>query len=158
MQDHIRRAIESSVMLKPLYELIGYKAVMSLIQRWGGSRIYVPMTFNSEEHPIIQSIGLEAAEKLSWKHGGEQLSLPTNMIIANAARDHEILRMRREGKSVAAMAKKFRLSERRVRVILAENKNACRDNPVPVIRLPKKAARRTFRHAGQLELFPKVNS
>lgn len=157
MQKHILEAIRSSVMLNELYEAVGYDALLALLEEWGGRRVYVPQSYGSESHPLVQKIGREAAESLSWRYAGENLNVPTAMIIKNAQRNHEMVQKRlKHGKTVCALSREYNLSERQIRSILDQQEIPCRENPLPRSRPRRTPRERSDTRRGQLELFQKV--
>jgi Mor family transcriptional regulator len=156
-QPHILRAIQGSIMLNSLYKIIGYDAMIALVKKWGGRRLYVPLDYKGIEHPIVKCIGIDAAKTLSWKHAVEHISVPTMMIIENAKRDKNIADWRKKGRTVEAISKKFKIGERRVRDILVEQETPCCLTPVTPTR-PNRQTRKRQHEAltGQMDLFPKV--
>ncbi|HPU15638.1 MAG TPA: hypothetical protein PK808_06120, partial [Polymorphobacter sp.] len=55
-------------------EWIGTDATRKLIDHFGGTEIYVPMTMPGN-HPIVDAIGFDAAQKLAEIYGRERKDL-----------------------------------------------------------------------------------
>ncbi|MEX2524478.1 MAG: Mor transcription activator family protein [Gammaproteobacteria bacterium] len=104
--------------LKPIADLIGLPATISLVESYGGVRIYIPRS-PGEDHPLVQRIGLEAAESLARIYDGEPVELPMASAALRDARDRELLRRADEGCSINALAQEFGLSRRQVFRILS---------------------------------------
>jgi len=102
-----------SPLLQELEQVIGLKAVLSLVEAFGGTRTYIPHSAD-ETHDIVQKIGLEAASKLSGYCGGERLEIPLASKYKKLQRDHEIYRMKKSGTCVTEIAKQFGINRRKV--------------------------------------------
>lgn len=155
MKDDIIRVIKSSVVLNELYEIIGYTALLALLDEWGGRNLYVPLTYPSEKHPLVAAIGLKAAEALSWRYGGDALAVPTKTLIDKVIRNRNILDERARGMTILAIARKHGLSQRSVYAILAKEGHPAHENPQPAHR-PTRLERIQMRNRGQMELFSKI--
>lgn len=158
MQDEVLDAIESSVILSELYTTIGYRALMQLLSDSAGRNVYVPVRYPSEDHPLVKSIGLKAAEALSWRYGGDFISVPTTTLIDRAKRNRKILDDRDCGLTVLAIAKKYKLSRRTVHKILENAGKPASANPQRVKRAPRATRREEInrQQQAQMELFPKI--
>jgi len=156
-RQRVLEVVRSSSTMNELYEIVGFEALMKLLDQYGGKRLYVPMKYKSVAHPLVQAIGIEAAEALSYRYGGDSLACPTKTHIHNAIRDQRIVRARNEGKTIGAISDRFHLSERRVREILERNGKPCHLDPSPAQRpRPAQNAFPILREPRrQLELFPK---
>lgn len=94
-----------------LVKLIGAEATLALVERWGGTRLYVP----DQAHPradLWAVVGADAARYLSERYGREQIDVPV-------ARQWRILVYRGQGMSHAKIARATGSSERNVRRVLA---------------------------------------
>lgn len=158
MEDEVLDAIESSVILSELYTTIGYRALMQLLNDFAGRNVYVPMRFPSENHSLVKSVGLKAAEALSWRYGGDFISVPTTTLIDRAKRNKKILNDRDCGLTVLAIAKKHKLSRRTVHKILENAGLPASANPQRIKRPPQTTRRVEInrQQQAQLELFPKI--
>ncbi|MBN8916641.1 MAG: helix-turn-helix domain-containing protein [Rhizobiales bacterium] len=96
-----------------LCRLIGAEATMALVERWGGTRLYVPATADPEGE-ICKAIGMDAAAYLSIRYGGEQFMVPV-------ARRWRVIAYRSRGMSYAQIARATGCGERSVYRILEES-------------------------------------
>ncbi len=78
-------------------------ALLTLIQAFGGTRLYVPKSPN-QASPLVQAIGREAALALAAAHGGEELSIPI-------ARHWQIRCLKQKGMSYRQIALKLGVTE-----------------------------------------------
>ena len=92
-----------------LVESIGRLAAEKLVDEFGGTRIYVPVSAQSGDE-IACAIGLEAASKLSRTFGGERFYMP--LLARDSQRIEEIRRMSAAGASTADIARRLRCTER----------------------------------------------
>jgi hypothetical protein len=109
--------------LQELIRLIGLPATMRFVERFGGSRIYIP-AHPAEDHPFVAVIGFENLRTLSAEYGidgiGLRFELPTGRRALNAARNERIRAEFDAGKSIRALAAEHRLVERQISRIVAE--------------------------------------
>ncbi len=149
MQEDILNVIENSIVLSELYEIIGYDRLIALLDQWGGRNLYVPTSYPSENHPLIKCVGRKAAEDLSWRYGGDALTVPTKTMIDRVVRNRNILKDRSQGETILTIARKYKLSQRSVYAILAKAGEPAHENP-------QYAKRPRVDDKEQMELFPKV--
>jgi DNA-directed RNA polymerase specialized sigma24 family protein len=111
--------------VRELSELVGLNAALKLVDRWGGQiALYVPQRVD-QDHPLAQTLGLEAAQALSRHYGGDYLrNIPRAARAMRAARDKAVLKRRGEGASPARIAQEFGLTERWVWELLRRAKDA----------------------------------
>lgn len=79
--------------------------------------LYVPEQL-TDNHRLIELIGKPAAQKLVDRFPGEILHLATCRGLINAHRDRAVVRMRRDGWSLATISWSFGLSQRQITNIL----------------------------------------
>ncbi len=97
--------------LADLVRLIGWDGARKLTKAFGGVRLYVPTTFR-DDHPIVQAIGIEAAQKLSSEFAGERGPvLPKSDAFMRRVRNADIRERRAKGESVRKLALEFDLTE-----------------------------------------------
>ncbi|MCL2872412.1 MAG: hypothetical protein FWF41_05475 [Betaproteobacteria bacterium] len=98
--------------LKPIAEVIGESATLSLVAVYGGTRLYFPQ-FEAIDalHPVARVIGLPLAQELCRALGGETFDIPRCAKNSAAERDAEILRRRKNGESVASIALSLGMTE-----------------------------------------------
>lgn len=101
----------------PMHDLVRVLTLptaLRLADRFGGSRVYVPHPSRiSEDHPIAQAIGLEAARQLTEEWPKFELVIPRCAPILRAERN-KALRADRETLSAREAALKWELTERHV--------------------------------------------
>lgn len=62
-------------MLEELVQILGREGALKLIQRFGGTALYIPHN-PPENHPIVLVLGPVGAARLASYYGGENLYLP----------------------------------------------------------------------------------
>ncbi len=96
-------------------------------QAFRGRILYIPKRVFLD-HPIVQVIGIESAQKLQAEFGGQQLMISVQSAAERAARNKKIW-ADRETMSLQALAQKYELSVRHICKILkdmkADNENIC---------------------------------
>jgi|GEM_PF-1951039 len=91
--------------------VIGAEAFAALAERFGGSRIFVPVS-PADNHPLTVVLGREAVALLAGRFAGETIALPLTQ------RKHAaILADLRAGMGPTAVAKKYWCSVRNVHYI-----------------------------------------
>jgi hypothetical protein len=99
-------------------ELIGEEATAKLIERFGGTRLYVPHSPTPDD-ALAQAVGVESALKLAQTFGGERVEVPKP-----PPRPVRILALRAAGHSVESIARALGCTRRRVFQVLAEARRA----------------------------------
>lgn len=94
-----------------LVQLIGAEATLALVERWGGTRLYLPERPNPDGE-LWAVVGADAARYLSERYGREQIEVP-------GARQWRILIYRGRGMTHAQIARATGCTERNVRRTLA---------------------------------------
>lgn len=84
-----RSRILDSAIFDQVAAVIGSADALKLCARFGGTDLYVPHAV-SPEHPIVLTVGLDAARLLSANFTGETLGLP------NLSHRREVTRRRRQ--------------------------------------------------------------
>lgn len=104
--------------VKDVLESIGLEATLKLIERFGGSRVYVPRPdFITEDHDVARAIGVPLARKLAALCRNERMGLPRAAKAISRARDR-VLRSDLASMSVSQCARKYKMTERNVYFIL----------------------------------------
>ncbi|MCH8500172.1 MAG: hypothetical protein LAT63_16995 [Marinobacter sp.] len=101
-----------------LVDVIGLTPVLQLVERVGGTRVWVPQSVD-DSHPLVTWIGREPAEALAAHICGGELSVPRCAEALRAARNSAICESRNQGMTVAQIALWAGLTERQVFSILA---------------------------------------
>lgn len=105
--------------LRDIAALIGVPGTLQIVKHYGGVRLYVPKRFDPD-HVLVKILGHAAVVKLIEHFGGEEhFDIPRCQIAGNAMRNAAI---RDEyGKlTQSQLARKYDLTERQIRNILAE--------------------------------------
>lgn len=105
--------------LREMTGLIGLPATMQIVQRHGGTRLWVPALVETlaPDHKLVKLVGMAAARKLSKQYGCETLEIPKAERALRAIRDKAI-REQWPTKSQSQLAREYNLTERQVRTIL----------------------------------------
>lgn len=112
-----------SQLLEDLNELIGYAATLDLLRAWGGRRLFVPTALDptpGKEHPIVLTIGWEAASRLVSMYGAQALDLPAERNSMIELRNSRIV-ADLEHMSCHEVARKYGVSPRHARYIRARH-------------------------------------
>lgn len=102
-----------------LVDVIGLQAAQSLVSEYGGVRLTVP-TKMPEDHPLAELLGLDTARKLSHHYAQERLDVPNAKAAIMAVRNQNMRQEHADGDSARVLARRYRLTERRVWEILSE--------------------------------------
>lgn len=102
--------------LQDIAELIGVAATLRLVDAYGGSVLYVPMTLDPG-HRLVQSIGPKAAAELVRVYGAEKVEVP----VLRVARSRKALIAGAEGKT-REVARTIGVTERYVRMVRNDRK------------------------------------
>jgi Mor family transcriptional regulator len=78
--------------LQEICEVVGFDAIQSLIQEFGGRRIYVPQS-PSKYHSLVKFIGHDNLLALSSLCSGESIELPHLSTLLARARRREIRKL-----------------------------------------------------------------
>ena len=100
--------------LAEIARVIGVSATLKLIERFGGTRLYVPGAKRlTEDHVIARTIGLAAARAIVKIWGEDRLEIPRAARALRLARNRAV---RRESStlSVPKLALKWGLTERQI--------------------------------------------
>lgn len=106
-------------LLDEIAGIVGDSATRSLVHVYPGTRLYVPTTPKlNPRHPIAALIGMDLARKLCERFGGELIELPTGGALSVLARNVEIRRLYRNGRTIDDIARQYQLARRHVRRIV----------------------------------------
>lgn len=101
---------------RELIDALGLTATLSLVEAFGGVRIYIPQHL-TDDHVLVTSIGRALADVLSSRFGGEQLNIPRCVHALRAVRNTKIRRERLSGASPARLALRYAITERQIYTI-----------------------------------------
>lgn len=115
------RALKSTLspLLAELAEVIPLQAALRLSERYGGTRLYIPVV-PAPESDLVAQVGHSVARALSRRYGGEALEVPRSAALKRLLRNDQLRRHRATGESLAKLARAFGLTVRQVRNILAQ--------------------------------------
>ncbi len=108
--------------LREMVDVIGFEAMMKLVDTFGGTRIRVPANPRSlhREHPLSQAIGIKAAHQLCEVYAGAEITIPLVAAGMRALRNREIVHLHtEEGWPAHRIARKYRLHEMTIYTILS---------------------------------------
>lgn len=109
--------------LRDFVRLIGLPATLAIVERYGGTRLYVPATWGPE-HPLVALIGEANLARLSAEFGGdEHADVPRGIRALRHLRDERI-RAEYQTTSAAALARRYGLAERHIWRIVAQGGGA----------------------------------
>ena len=106
------------VTAQSLSEIIGDKAAITLLDKKGGGRIYIPAHL-SDDHWLIALIGRKAAialvEQISINGSGDQIELPVGSTGRERLYRRERDKLLKAGKSNSQIARELGVTDRAVR-------------------------------------------
>lgn len=104
--------------MQRLAEYIGERRVRLLVREYRGQRLYVPK-HATENHYLVETIGFEALENLSFAMGGLYITVPLCKRITNEYRNAKIKVHRQKGLSFADLIDSYNLSHSSLKLILS---------------------------------------
>ncbi len=108
--------------LAEIADVIGLDAMLTLVKRFGGIRIYVrshPRKVRPDD-PLAIALGLDVARRLTEAFASEELPIPKMYGWGLSIRNAEIYRLHHEeGWPAWRIARKYQLTERQVYSILS---------------------------------------
>ncbi len=105
--------------LRDLVDLIGVTETMSIVEHYGGVRLYVPAKFDPE-HPLIGVVGHKAAAALVEYAKGDSFDIPKADAALRAVRNRRIREQYQQScKTQRDLALEYRLTDRQIRTILS---------------------------------------
>lgn len=104
--------------LQDIAGMIGLPGTLKLVEKYGGTRLYVPQKLDAE-HDLSRLIGLDHATMLAETYGGEDhFDIPRAVAATRAVRDAHIRADRADGITHSQLALRYGLTERQIRNIL----------------------------------------
>lgn len=113
-----------------LVALVGEDNLRALVAQFGGLVLYIPKDM-TPDHPIAQTIGLDAARMLSKDMGGYRLLIPTGYGQRLRERNRAICEAHAAGASVPDLVRRFHLSPRTITTVVSRGR---RRQPSPLER------------------------
>ncbi len=105
--------------LDEITRLVGPEIAATLVEEFGGRRLYIPMEV-ARGDVLTRAIGVTRARKLSRIFGGDRIDVPADF--NHARRRTRIVILRRRGLSIPAIARTLRCTERYVYKVLAKRR------------------------------------
>lgn len=99
-------------------EVIGLRGAVILLNRCGGTRLFVPRRLRVQ-HKLVVWLGMEAAQKMCAYFGGETLSIVRASKALKTVRNREIIARYGQGEKASSLALGFGLTERQIYTILS---------------------------------------
>lgn len=109
-------------LLAELRRVIGAEATDSLLARFGGCHLRIPLRAR-EGHPITVAVGMTASARLSAHFGDEILNVPSAYRERLDRRNAQIISARMAGQSVETIARAHNLTTRSVFSILSRHRS-----------------------------------
>lgn len=106
-------------LLAELAEVIPLQAALKLSDHYGGTRLYIPGV-PAPESGLVALLGPRTVRALSRRYGGETLEVPRSAALKRSLRNEELRHRRAAGESVTTLVRRFGLTARQVRNILAQ--------------------------------------
>lgn len=99
--------------------IIGRRLTMALASSTDAGTVYVPLR-PKPTHKLVQVIGMAATVKLAETFGGQTVRIPVCDQVRRASRDAEIRKLAADGVTQVEIARRFGMTDRAVRYILAQ--------------------------------------
>lgn len=104
--------------LRRVADQLGEAIALEIADRYSGRCMYVPVVI-TEDHPIAQRLGMEAAIGLAKMFRGELVDIPRCSELERERRNARLLEARSKGESVTSLTERFGLSRRQVFNVLS---------------------------------------
>lgn len=104
--------------LRELVEVSSLRATLLIVEVYGGTRLNVPKVLEAD-HPLARLVGLQEAQQIARRFGGDRPLVPKALRALTAIRDTQI-KANAEGHSVPELARRHGLGERRIYQIRGE--------------------------------------
>ncbi|RYU62915.1 hypothetical protein EWI61_00120 [Methylolobus aquaticus] len=103
--------------LQRVFELIGFAATQRLVEKAGGTRVFIPK-YPDSTSVLTDLIGLDAAKALAQEYGHDKIEIPRCAKLLSSVRNERIRSLRAEGWTLRALALEFGMTERAISMIL----------------------------------------
>ena len=101
-----------SPLLAELCDLVGLQDTLRMVERWGGTRLWVFDTA-APDSQLVQLLGADKAARVCAAFAGNRLAIPRAARLLRKLRDDDI-RDNPDGLTVPQMARRYGLIERRI--------------------------------------------
>ncbi len=102
-----------------LVDLLGKRLALALMSSTTRGNVYVPLRPKPSSN-LVQTIGMAATLRLCEVYGGRTIHIPQCAATRRAKRDAEIRSLAADGVPQAEIARRFALTDRQVRNVLAD--------------------------------------
>ena len=106
-------------MLEEIVEILGRENALKLIQRFGGTALYVPHN-PDEHHPLTLILGVDGAARLASYYGGENLYLPLGRKWLREQQRQLIHRLKSQEMPTSKIAQTIGCTPRWVRMVIKD--------------------------------------
>ena len=104
--------------VRELTECIGLHGALAIVERYGGTRVWIPAKYDPE-HSLVTVIGAVAAKALVGRYALGHLMIPRCAAAMRAARDEALRARYHAGETARTLAREFCLTEIRIYQIAA---------------------------------------
>jgi hypothetical protein len=107
---------------RDLAETVGLQSALAIVERWGGVGLWVPVQWRADAPPtqrLLAALGERTARRLWEVYRGTHLDVPKCDRALRMLRDDEIRARKRQGATVARLAREHHLTERQIYNIAA---------------------------------------
>ena len=111
------RGVPPSV--QELAEVVGDEKAAAIVDAFAGTSWTIPVE-PTLDHPWVEVVGLDDWIKLCFRCGGWRLRVPTCEYTRLQRRNEELAKLRRQGKHITELVRRFQLTEARIYQILKE--------------------------------------
>lgn len=119
MTDAARQLASLPASMQEVAAIIGYDAALTIIKRWGGTRLYIHERMTAER-PLARAIGVARASELAAIYGRDEIPVPRAARRLTALRNAAIRAAFAAGEqSAPRLARDHHLTERQIRYIIA---------------------------------------
>ncbi len=118
-------SVDLSPLLAEICQLIGWTAALVLVEKYGGTTLFVPAEFNADL-PLVELLGQEPAKNLIARYGGTKIYIARMAQAIRTARNLIISDRLSNDEPAYMLALEYRLSERQIWRIV-KNPNTLRD-------------------------------
>ncbi len=105
--------------LREIVEVIGQPGAIKLIEKCGGTRMFIPKRLGAQ-HKLANLLGFEQAKRLSHHFGGETISIARGSSLLRRQRNLQIIRAYDNGTPASQLALRYQLTERQIYSILSQ--------------------------------------
>ena len=118
--------------VQTLEGVIGLHAALKLVDRYGGTRVWVPALVDAD-HPLAKLLGEQEAQGVAQIYGRRWLSVPRCAALLRAERARQVRARYDAGDDPRTLARAYRLTERTIwRILGSPSSDGRRKRPAAV--------------------------